>query len=186
MNLREISLTEILIHTCIFIYFYMICVISYRKDVTAIYYVYSRLLRAKYDANHAAIFQDLKPPSKLVLDLLEVTHEYEILAVDVDTWQVHVHPPIDARGCSRWLVDDVPVTILLDEDQPDLCTILSGGGTSLDSTLIQHQNLTDTASIQDDLLTYWRKTWCALSEVDLEVGFGLWVSSVPSSLSILL
>ena len=111
----------------------------------------SRLLLAKYEANHAAIFQDLRPPTKPVLDLLEVTHEYEILAVDVDTCQVHVHPPIDARGCSRWLVDDVPVTLLLDEDHPDLCAIPSRDVTSINSTLIQHQTLTDTGSIHDDL-----------------------------------
>ncbi len=126
----------------------------------------TRLLRAKYDANHAAVFQDLRPPTRPQLDLLEVTHEYEILAVDVDTCQVHVNPPIDVRGCSRWLVDDVPVAILLDEDQPALCTIPSSDLISLNSTLIQYQTLTDTASIHDDLLTYWRKTWCALSEVD--------------------
>ncbi len=129
----------------------------------------SRLLKAKYDNNYAAIFQDLRPPSKPVLDLLVVTREYEILDFDVDSCQVHVHPPIDSRGCSRWLVDDIPVTLLLDEDLPSLCTIPSGEVSSLNSTLIQHQTLTDTAAIHDDLLSYWRSTWCALTEVDSEV-----------------
>ena len=79
-----------------------------------------RLLRTKYESNQA-IFQDIKPPQKPLLDLLSNTHEYETLAIDSASGQLHVHPSCDARGHSRWEIDGVPTSILLDEDQPDLC-----------------------------------------------------------------
>ena len=126
----------------------------------------SQLLRAKYASNHAAIFQDLKPPQKPLLDLLVVENQYEILAVDASTNQIHVSSALDNRGCSQWHIDDVPVQILLDEDQSDLCAVSSCEGVLVGSTLVQSQTLTATDDIHHDLLTYWQSTWCALSDID--------------------
>ena len=125
-----------------------------------------RLLQAKYESNHAAIFQDLKPPQKPLLDLLVIEREYEILAVDDDSCQLHVTPSLDSRGCSQWHIDENPVQVLLDEDQTDLCAVTSCDEVSVGSVLVQQQTLTSTDDIHHDLLSYWKQTWCALSEVD--------------------
>ena len=125
-----------------------------------------RLLLAKYESNHAAIFHDLKSPQKPLLDLLVVEREYEVLAVDADSSQIHVSPSLDARGCSQWNIDDTPVQVLLDEDQTDLCAITHGEGIAVGSVLVQKQTLTATDDIHNDLLDYWKHTWCALPKID--------------------
>lgn len=125
-----------------------------------------RLLQAKYEANHTAIFHDLKPPQKPLLDLLVIEKEYEVLAVDTDSYQLHVSSALDSRGYSQWHLDETPVQILLDEDQPDLCAVPPGVEVTVGSVLVQKQTLTSTDDIHHDLLAYWKQTWCALTEVD--------------------
>ena len=126
----------------------------------------SRLLQAKYTSNHAAVFHDLKPPQKPPLDLLVTEHQYEILAVDETTCQIHVSSPLDCRGSSQWFVNDEPGRILVDEDQPDICTVTPGDGLQGCTLLSQKQTLTSTGDIHHELLSYWKSTWCALSKVD--------------------
>ena len=126
------------------------------------------LLKAKYDRNHAAIFHDLQPPKKPLLDLLELTHEYDIIASDPASQQIQLHQPLDIRGHSRWFIDDVPVQLLIDDGQPDLCVITPFSGVESGS-LIQNQTLSTPDSIQAELLNYWKQTWCSFAEVDASV-----------------
>lgn len=123
------------------------------------------LLKAKYDRNHAAIFHDLRPPKKPLLDLLELHHEYNIIASDPATQQIQVDQPLDVRGNSRWSIDDLPVQLLIDDDQPDICVITpfpEGDSASLS----QSQTLSSPDVIHAELLN---QTWCSMAEVDSSV-----------------
>ena len=124
------------------------------------------LLKAKYDRN--AIFHDLQPPKKPLLDLLELHHEYNIIASDPDTQQIQLDQPLDVRGHSRWFIDDLPVQLLVDDDQPDICVLTPFPDVGAES-LSQSQTLSSPEVIHAELLNYWKQTWCSMAEVDSSV-----------------
>ena len=127
------------------------------------------LLKAKDESNHAAVFQDLKPPQKPLLDRLTLEHDYTILASDVSTGQIHVDRPLDVRGHSSWSMEDTSVQIMVCEDSPDICVVSPFLDFDDGTVLSQQQIITDTEMVHHELLTYWQGTWGAMASVDATV-----------------
>ena len=110
------------------------------------------------------IFQDLKPPNRDRLDLLHQKTSFSVLAVDIDSGQLHLDAPVVSKGFSKWMAGDVTF-------QPDIINdvVIQVPDASLferGDLVEQFCTLADTNSLHAELLEYWTPTWQAMSTVD--------------------
>ena len=123
-----------------------------------------KLLLQKYEKGMQGIFQDLKPPKRDRLDLLHQKHTFSVLAVDVDSGQLHLDAPISRMGISKWTAGDAML-------QPKIINkvVIQVRDVSLfeqGDLVEQHCPVSETASLHAELLNYWPPTWKAMSTVD--------------------
>ena len=123
-----------------------------------------KLLLKKYEKGMQGIFQDLNPPNRDRLDLLHQKTSFSVLAVDVDSGQLHLDAPVASKGFSKWMAGDVTF-------QPDIINdvVIQVPDASLfeqGDLVEQFCTLADTNSLHAELLDYWTPTWKAMSTVD--------------------
>ena len=119
-----------------------------------------RQLRAKYELSTKSIFMDLKDASKDGPDLLYYDREYEVLAVDEGSRQVHLSKEIDLRGVSSWTVDGIPAQV--SQITSEVYQIDPPALVHPDAVLCQRQFLSSTAEVHQDLMAHWSQRWNAL------------------------
>ena len=127
----------------------------------------SQLLKAKHDRTMKALHRDLAAPFKQQVDLFWDTFEYQILEADENTHQLLLDRPLRMQGCSRWFLDEVPVTVL--SDHSDVCTVEPFPQIGPDSVLVQKQTVAQLNDVQEQLLEFWKQRWLALPPFDDEL-----------------
>ena len=118
-------------------------------------------LQAKYEDSKKSLFNDLKGAHKEGPDLLHYMREYEILAIDNDSSQVHLSASIDERGTSMWSVDNQPVQVLKIDDQ--VCEISPKEHLHPDAVLCQKQFLATVDEVHHELVMHWTQKWNAIN-----------------------
>ena len=123
-----------------------------------------KLLQSKFDKGMQGIFQDLKKPQRDRMDFLVNEKTFAVLATDETAHQIHLDAPIFHGGFLRWSHDGQPLDVEVINEV--VLQVPSGLDISPGDVLTQHQLLSDTQSLHQQLLEYWKPTWCALAEVD--------------------
>eukprot|EP00435_Cladocopium_sp_Y103_P057253 s55_g19.t1 len=123
----------------------------------------SSLLKTKYDKGMGGVFQDLRRQPRDRLDFLQQTKSFGILATEGS--QLHLDAPVLTGGTSHWQYEDVEISTTLVNEVVLSTTASCQPG----DVLVQHQTISDVPEIHAHLLAYWRRTWCALEQVDAEV-----------------
>ena len=126
-----------------------------------------KLLKLKYDKGMQGIFQDLKPPQRDKLDLLLDQKSYMVLAVEPQEQLLHLDSPVLQGGHSQWTHDGATVsTTIINEvviQVPDVSQFSHG------DALQQYLVISDTHELHQQLLDYWKPTWCAMSTADPQI-----------------
>ena len=119
----------------------------------------ARLLESKYDKTLKQLYLDLKSERKPEPDIFYEDTEYQILAIDQDSDQVHLDQPVRLGGVSHWWLDDERIEVhSIDED---ICGLGSETSPSLDSMLLQRQFFSSTTELHSELLKHWTDRWNA-------------------------
>ena len=126
----------------------------------------SKLLQMKYDKGMQGLYQDLKPPQRDRLDLLQDQHSFAVLAVDHEVSQIHLDSSIPEGGLLKWTFEGTEIfpqrinEVVL--QLPDVSQLASG------DILELHQIFSATEDLHERLLSYWRPTWCAMATIPPE------------------
>ena len=126
-----------------------------------------KILRNKYETSLQGVFQDLKPPGRDRLDLLQYHHQHEVLDVRLEDHIIEVVDPIATAGTSLW----TSASGLFDPQvlAPHSLKVLDASAFSLGDQLTQTQIISCTADIHAELLQYWSPIWNALPSIDPQV-----------------
>eukprot|EP00435_Cladocopium_sp_Y103_P031943 s1553_g8.t1 len=146
----------------------------------------SRLLLAKYDKGMAGLFQDLRAPHRDKLDFLSSTQTCTVLAMDSETGEVHLDSNVSCDGHSTWTFEGQRISVRqINEVVIQLQPVvpLEHG-----DVLVHTQTISSTTELHQQLLDFWRPTWCALESVPAETWqrvtafFQHYVPSLPCAL----
>ena len=115
------------------------------------------VLQAKYSASRDAMLKALRTPSPPQVDTLQVQRSYTVVATDPSTQQFHIHPPLDVRGSSIWMVQDARVAISPVDDHT--CTIVGPLDVYEGDELEQVQTLSSVLDVQQEFVSMWKVRW---------------------------
>ena len=116
-----------------------------------------QLLQAKCEQSRTALMRELREPAPDQVDALLYRHTYQVLAVDVETSQVHVEPELDFRGHSQWRLEGSPVTVVLVHQT--VCQIIGAAQLAEDLELEQEQIISCPNDVQEEFRKVWAPRW---------------------------
>ena len=126
----------------------------------------TQLLKTKYDHTCKALFSELRAPAREQLDLLWSTEDLTILAVDLDSGQLHLDfaPVVTPHSTWKWQQSSLE----LKAHDGDLLTFQSLPAHLEVGDCLQHQVvLADEKAIHAAMLDLWTPRWqraCTLDE----------------------
>ena len=127
----------------------------------------AKLLKAKHEHTLATLHMELKDKQKEQVDSFTLQPEFTVMAVDPGSKSVQLDRPPDPRGFSTWTLADAPCTIA-NIDQT-VCEVTSEEAPEVMDPLTQHQFLSKTQDLHDELTALWKPRWNAtpkLSDAD--------------------